>query len=85
MCLRLNKSVSGQAQYGGPTSALKLTSERASREDNMKKELIKFVINHLKTFKAYPLEFEYKNKVYNYKTIIKIINNRKQQASEQKG
>ena len=43
----------------------------------MKKELIKFVINHLKTFKAYPLEFEYKNKVYNYKTIIKIINNRK--------
>ena len=46
----------------------------------MKKELIKFVINHLKTFKAYPLEFEYKNKVYNYKTIIKIINNRKQQA-----
>jgi|TARA_R110000822_G_scaffold137233_1_gene274680 hypothetical protein len=46
----------------------------------MKKELIKFVINHLKTFKAYPLEFEYKNKVYNYKTILKIINNRKQQA-----
>ena len=60
-------------------------NKRASREDNMKKELIKFVINHLKTFKAYPLEFEYKNKVYNYKTIIKIINNRKQQASEQKG
>ena len=51
----------------------------------MTRELIKFVINHLKTFKAYPLEFEYKNKVYNYKTIIKIINNRKQQASEQKG
>ena len=51
----------------------------------MKKELIKFVIDHLKTFKSYPLEFEYKNKVYDYKTIMKIINNRKQQASEQKG
>ena len=63
----------------------KKTNKRASRKDNMKKELIKFVINHLKTFKAYPLEFEYKNKVYNYKTIIKIINNRKQQASEQRG
>ena len=43
----------------------------------MEKELIKFVIDHLKTFKAYPLEFEYKNKVYGYKTIMKIINNRK--------
>ena len=57
----------------------------ASRRDNMKKELIKFVIDHLKTFKSYPLEFEYKNKVYDYKTIMKTINNRKQQASEQKG
>ena len=52
-----------------------MTNKRAS--DNMKKELIKFVIDHLKTFKAYPLEFEYKNKVYDYKTILKIINNRK--------
>jgi hypothetical protein len=75
------------------TPYLKLTSERASlqaserasRRDNMKKELIKFVIDHLKTFKSYPLEFEYKNKVYDYKTIMKTINNRKQQASEQKG
>ena len=58
---------------------------RYVNETKKNKELIKFVINHLKTFKAYPLEFEYKNKVYNYKTIIKIINNRKQQASEQKG
>jgi hypothetical protein len=60
-------------------------TQRASRRDNMKKELIKFVIDHLKTFKSYPLEFEYKNKVYDYKTIMKTINNRKQQASEQKG
>ena len=44
----------------------------------MQKSLIKFVIDHLKTFKAYPLEFEYKNKVYDYKTIMKTINNRKQ-------
>ena len=43
----------------------------------MKKELIKFVIDHLKNFRAYPLEFEYKNKVYNYKTILNIINMRK--------
>ena len=43
----------------------------------MKKELIKFVIDHLKNFRAYPLEFEYKNKVYNYKTILNIINKRK--------
>tara|TARA_R100000664_G_C2675430_1_gene85681 strand:+ start:386 stop:541 length:156 start_codon:yes stop_codon:yes gene_type:complete len=48
----------------------------------IKKELIKFVIDHLKTFRAYPLDFEYKNKVYDYKTIIKIINNRKQQANK---
>ena len=60
-------------------------NKRASRRDNMEKELIKFVIDHLKTFKSYPLEFEYKNKVYDYKTIMKTINNRKQQASEQKG
>ena len=59
--------------------------KRQARRDNMKKELIKFVIDHLKTFKSYPLEFEYKNKVYDYKTIMKTINNRKQQASEQKG
>ena len=45
----------------------------ASRRDNMKKELIKFVIDHLKTFKSYPLEFEYKNKVYDYKTIMKTV------------
>ncbi len=62
-----------------------IINKRASRRDNMKKELIKFVIDHLKTFKSYPLEFEYKNKVYDYKTIMKTINNRKQQASEQKG
>jgi hypothetical protein len=49
----------------------------STKKDNMKKELIKFVVDHLKTFKAYPLEFEYKNKVYGYKTIMKIINNRK--------
>ena len=60
-------------------------NKRASRRDNMKKELIKFVINHLKTFKAYPLEFEYKNKVYNYKTIIKIINNRKLTSERAEG
>ena len=49
----------------------------STKKDNMKKELIKFVVDHLKTFKAYPLEFEYKNKVYDYETIMQIINSRK--------
>ena len=75
-------------QFGlvtGGLTPLKLTSDKLklqARRDNMKKELIKFVIDHLKTFKAYPLEFEYKNKVYDYKTIMKTINNRKQQARD---
>tara|TARA_R100001443_G_C3262851_1_gene156025 strand:+ start:143 stop:433 length:291 start_codon:yes stop_codon:yes gene_type:complete len=56
---------------------LKILPMASTKKDNMKKELIKFVVDHLKTFKAYPLEFEYKNKVYGYKTIMKIINNRK--------
>ena len=43
----------------------------------MKQALIKFVTDHLRHFKAYPMEFEYNNKVYDYKTIMKIINNRK--------
>lgn len=43
----------------------------------MKKELINFVIDHLKCFKCYPIEFEYKNKVYNYDFIIRTIKERK--------
>ena len=43
----------------------------------MKKELIKFVIDHLKNFKCYPVEFEYDNKVYNFDFIIKTIRERK--------
>jgi|TARA_E500000178_G_C16864829_1_gene681484 hypothetical protein len=43
----------------------------------MKKELIAFVIDHLRNFKAYPLEFEYKNKIYDFDEIMKIIKNRK--------
>ena len=43
----------------------------------MKQALIKFVIDHLKHFRAYPMEFEYKNKIYNFKQIMNIIKNRK--------
>tara|TARA_E500000318_G_scaffold88618_1_gene85932 strand:- start:57 stop:194 length:138 start_codon:yes stop_codon:yes gene_type:complete len=43
----------------------------------MKKALIEFVTDHLRQFKAYPLEFEYKNKVYNFKQIMETIKNRK--------
>ena len=43
----------------------------------MLKALINFVIDHLKHFKSYPMEFEYRNKIYNYDQIIKIIDNRK--------
>ena len=56
---------------------LRMWPMASTKKDNMKKELIKFVVDHLKTFKAYPLEFEYKNKVYDYKTIMQIINSRK--------
>ena len=44
----------------------------------MRKALIKFVIDHLKHFKAYPMEFEYNNKIYNYTTIMNTIKNRKE-------
>ena len=44
----------------------------------MKKALIDFVIDHLKHFKSYPMEFEYKNKVYNYKQIMQILKTRKE-------
>jgi hypothetical protein len=43
----------------------------------MNKELIAFVIDHLKSFKCYPVEFEYNNKVYDYNFIIKTIKERK--------
>jgi len=43
----------------------------------LKKALIEFVIDHLKHFRAYPMEFEYRNKVYNFKQILSIIKNRK--------
>ncbi len=45
----------------------------------MKKELIKFVIDYLKFFRCYPVEFEYKDKIYDYNFIIKTIKNRKKQ------
>ena len=43
----------------------------------MNKELIAFVIDHLKHFRCYPVEFEYNNKVYDYDFIIKTIKERK--------
>ena len=43
----------------------------------LKKALLEFVIDHLKHFRAYPMEFEYRNKVYNFKQILSIIKNRK--------
>ena len=43
----------------------------------MTKELIAFVIDHLKHFRCYPVEFEYNNKVYDYDFIIKTIRERK--------
>ena len=43
----------------------------------MKQELLNFVIDHLKNFKCYPIEFEYNNKVYDYNFIIKTIQTRK--------
>ena len=43
----------------------------------MKQELLNFVIDHLKHFKCYPMEFEYNNKVYDYNFIIKTIQERK--------
>jgi len=43
----------------------------------MRKELIAFVIDHLKHFRCYPVEFEYNNKVYDYDFIIKTIRERK--------
>ena len=50
----------------------------------MENELISFVIDHLKHFKCYPLEFEYKNKIYNYNEIINIIENRKNKKQKEK-
>ena len=43
----------------------------------MKKELLKFVIDHLKYFRSYPIEFEYNNRIYDYDFIIKTIQHRK--------
>ena len=43
----------------------------------MKQELLNFVIDHLKYFKCYPIEFEYNNKVYDDDFIIKTIQTRK--------
>ena len=43
----------------------------------LEKNLIAYVIDHLKFFRCYPMEFEYKNKVYDYNFIIKTIKNRK--------
>jgi hypothetical protein len=39
----------------------------------MRKELIAFVIDHLKHFRCYPVEFEYKNKVLNTTTKFMIM------------
>ena len=47
-------------------------------KDRMKQELLNFVIDHLKHFKCYPIEFEYNNKVYDYKFIIETIQKRKE-------
>ena len=47
------------------------------RKIKMTKELIVFVIDHLKHFRCYPIEFEYNNKVYHYDFIIKTIKERK--------
>ena len=52
-------------------------------ELTMENELISFVIDHLKHFKCYPLEFEYKNKIYNYNEIINIIENRKNKKQKE--
>ena len=43
----------------------------------MKNELISYVIDHLKHFKCYPMEFEYKNKIYNFNQIMNILKKRK--------
>ena len=47
------------------------------KEQKIKQELLKFVIDHLKNFKCYPIEFEYNNKIYDYDFIIKTIQERK--------
>jgi hypothetical protein len=48
----------------------------------MTKELIAFVIDHLKQFRCYPVEFEYNNKVYDYDFIIKTIKERKKRNAK---
>jgi hypothetical protein len=50
----------------------------------MKQELLNFVIDHLKHFKCYPIEFEYNNKVYDYNFIIETIQKRKETLNEKK-
>jgi len=50
----------------------------------MKKELLKFVKDHLKHFGFYPIEFEYKNKIYNYDFIIRTIQESEQNESNNK-
>ena len=47
------------------------------KEQKIKQELLKSVIDHLKNFKCYPIEFEYNNKIYDYDFIIKTIQERK--------
>jgi|TARA_R110002020_G_scaffold367847_1_gene579753 hypothetical protein len=43
----------------------------------MKKALIVFVIDHLKHFKCYPVEFEFEDKVIYFDEIMEILKNRK--------
>jgi len=39
--------------------------------------LLDYVIDHLKHFRAYPVEFEYKDKIYSFKEYMKVLNKRK--------
>jgi hypothetical protein len=41
------------------------------------KNLLDYVIDHLKHFKCYPMEFEYKNKVYSFNEIQELLKYRK--------
>ena len=54
--------------------------------------LLNYVLDHIKHFRCYPFEFWYEDKnnkiterVYKFRTIMRVLKNRKQQASEQKG
>jgi hypothetical protein len=41
-------------------------------------DLLNYVIDHIKHFRAYPYEFWFNDRVYKFKTYMKVLKNRKE-------